>query len=130
VGGGLYGNECVLGVMSLRGKTPIGRTVGFLDAVLRGARPVLSLLQTFQITGLCAIHAARPALRRKLRRAVISPRELVAEHRQAAPRLLARGLVLDHVPALREPPSFRRRMSATIHAAGRPLPLNRPCRMT
>jgi hypothetical protein len=26
--------------------------------------------------------------------------------------------------------SCRRRMSATIHAAGRPWPLNRPCRMT
>jgi hypothetical protein len=35
-----------------------------------------------------------------LRRAASSPRELVAEHRQAAPRLLARGLVLDHVPVL------------------------------
>ena len=33
-------------------------------------------------------------------RAARSPRELVAEHRQAAPRLLARGLVLDHVPVL------------------------------
>jgi hypothetical protein len=35
-----------------------------------------------------------------LRRVARSPRELVAEHRQAAPRLLARGLVLDHVPVL------------------------------
>src|ERR1700693_791035 len=41
-----------------------------------------------------------PALRRKLRRAARSPRELVTEHRQAADGCFLCHLVLDDVPML------------------------------
>jgi hypothetical protein len=63
------------------------------------------------------------------RRAARSTRELVAEHRQAALRLLARGLVLDHVPMLHQLAILEAHNTTTIQFAG-PKPLNRPWRST
>ncbi|HWY84371.1 MAG TPA: hypothetical protein VNY10_20990 [Roseiarcus sp.] len=59
-----------------------------------------------------------------------SGRETIAEHREAAPRLLARGLVLDDVPVLGQLAVLEPQISTTIQFAGRPKPLNRPWRST
>jgi hypothetical protein len=54
----------------------------------------------------------------------------VAEHRLPAGGLGFGRFVLQHVPVLGDLAVFDATTSATVQAAGRPLPENRPCAMT